>query len=238
MKNKKRKEQLKRLAIKKEDNGGRIFQLINSGVLDEAIDRITDEKTPTIITTIVKKGYLTGNEQFIDMISNFIYYFDSKFPTVCHKDLMLELIFENQIPDFLLCKKYWGDNSNMQYFIDSMDKAIVYNFNETLLFIDDNIMFKKFIKNPREINLDNKKDLEAITHFMKSLLWTNLGSYSVMFLFQSFYIKVRNFKKNNKSKNEMEIYKHIIQEVQMHYEILINSYYKNKEILKFVKSYT
>ena len=76
MKNKARKEQLKKLALKKSDNGGRIYQLINSGVLDKAIDRITEEKTPTIITTIIKKGYLTGNEQFIDMINNFIYYFD------------------------------------------------------------------------------------------------------------------------------------------------------------------
>lgn len=106
VKNKTRKEQLKKLALKKKDNGGRIYQLINSNVLDKAIDLITDERTPTIVTSIVKKGYLTGNEQFIDMINNFIYYFDSNFPTVCHKDLVLEFILEGQVPDFLLCKKY------------------------------------------------------------------------------------------------------------------------------------
>ena len=90
LKNKKRKEDLKQLALKKMDNGGRIYQLINSNKLDKAIDLITDEKTPAIKTTLVKKGYLTGNEQFIDMISNFLYYFDKNFPTVGHKDLMIQ----------------------------------------------------------------------------------------------------------------------------------------------------
>lgn len=234
MKNKQRKKQLKELALKKSDNGGRIYQLINSNVLDKAIDKITDEKTPTIVTSIIKKGYLTGNEQFIDMLNNFIYYFDSKFPTIEHKDLMIELIFENQIPEFLLCKKYWGDNSNMQYFIDNMNKAIVYNFNETLLFIDDKIIFKGFIKNIQKLDINNKQDLDKVVNFMKKLLWTNIGSYSVMYLFQSFYLKVRNFQKNNKKKNQLEAYKCVIKDVRMHFEILIDSYYKHKEILKYL----
>ena len=45
MKNRARKEQLKKLALKKTDNGGRIYQLINKNILDKAIDLITDEKT-------------------------------------------------------------------------------------------------------------------------------------------------------------------------------------------------
>ena len=56
MKNKTRKEELKKLALKKKDNGGRIYQLVNKNVLDKVIDRITDEKTTTIVTSIVKKG--------------------------------------------------------------------------------------------------------------------------------------------------------------------------------------
>ena len=58
LKNKTRKEELKQLALKKVDNGGRIYQLINSNKLDKIIDLITDEKTPAIKTTLVEKGYL------------------------------------------------------------------------------------------------------------------------------------------------------------------------------------
>ncbi len=235
MKNNTRKRQLKKLALKKKDNGGRIYQLINSNVLDKVIDLITDERTPTIVTSIVKKGYLTGNEQFIDMISNFIYYFDSKFPTVCHKELVLEFILEGQIPEFLLCKKYWGDNNNMQYFIDSMNRTIVHNFYETLLFIDDKIMFKEFIKDLRDINLENKKDLESILHLTEVLLWTNIDKFSTLYLFQNFHLKFNRFKKKHRDKNHSEIYYHIIKEVRMHYKILIDSYHKNKGILKYVK---
>ncbi len=235
MKNNVRKEQLKKLALKKSDNGGRIYQLINKNILDKAIELITDEKTPTIITSLVKKGYLTGNEQFIDMLNNFIYYFDSKFPTICHKDLMLEFILENQVPEFLLCKKYWGDNNNMQYFINSMDKAIVNNFYETILFIDDRVLFKPFIKNLQSIDLDNNDDLESIMKFLKSLLWTNINNFSTLYLFQNFHLNLKKFQRKNKDKNPLEVYYHVINEMKIHYEMLIDSYYKNKGILKYVK---
>lgn len=235
MKNKTRKEELKKLALKKKDNGGRIYQLINKNVLDKVIDRITDEKTTTIVTSIVKKGYLTGNEQFIDMLNNFIYYFDSKFPTICHKDLMLEFIFENQVPEFLLCKRYWGDNKNMQYFIDSMDKTIIHNFYETILFLDDKVMFKPFIKTIQSINLDNRDDLDSVLRFLKKLVWTNIDNFSALYLFKDFHLEVKRFQRENKEKNSLEVYYHVINNVKMHYDILINSYYKNKGILKYIK---
>ena len=235
MKNRARKEQLKKLALKKTDNGGRIYQLINKNILDKAIDLITDKKTPTIVTSLVKKGYLTGNEQFIDMLNNFIYYFDSKFPTICHKDLMLEFILENQTPEFLLCKKYWGDNDNMQYFINSMDKAIVNTFYETILFIDDKVLFRPFIKNLQNLDLDNKNDLESIMKFLKKLLWTNINDFSTLYLFQNFHLNLKKFQRKNKDKNPLEVYYHIINEMKIHYERLIDSYYKNKGILKYVK---
>ena len=223
------------MALKKSDNGGRIYQLIDKNILDKAIDLKKKKKTPTIVTSIVKKGYLTGNEQFIDMLNNFIYYFDSKFPTICHKDLMLEFILENQIPEFLLCKKYWGDNDNMQYFINSMDKAIVNNFYETILFIDDRSLFRPFIKNLQNLNLDNKNDLESVMEFLKKLIWTNINDFSTLYLFQNFHLNIKSFQRKNKDKNPLEVYYYVINEMKIHYEMLIDSYYKNKGILKYVK---
>ena len=43
MKNKNRKEDLKQLALKKMDNGGRIYQLINSNKLDKIIDLMAED---------------------------------------------------------------------------------------------------------------------------------------------------------------------------------------------------
>ena len=73
MSKKNRKEELKKLLLNESVGSyGRIYQLIQSGKLDKIIDKITDEKTDTKVSSIVKKGYLTGNEQFLDILSNFI----------------------------------------------------------------------------------------------------------------------------------------------------------------------
>lgn len=234
MKNKNRKEDLKQLALKKMDNGGRIYQLINSNKLDKIIDLITDEKTPAIKTTLVEKGYLTANEQFIDMLSNFLYYFDMNFPSVGHKDLMIQFILESQTPEFLLCKKYWGDNNNIPYFTKEMDKAIVNNFYNNVIFTDDYKTFQKYKIFPHKMNLEDRKDLNTLIKFMKDIAWTNYNDYSLVYLFDEFGEKERVFSKTYKNKGKLEIYRLLMDDYRMHFDILISHYEDKKELLKII----
>lgn len=235
MKNKKRKEELKQLALKKSDNGGRIYQLICSNKLDKIIDLITDEKTPVIKTTFVKKGYFTGNEQFLDILNNFIYYFDMKFPSVQHKDLMIQMILESQTPEFLFCKKYWGDNDNIPYFTNGMDKAIVRNFYNNIIFTDDNRTFQKYKIFPNKMNLDDRKDLDTILNLMEDIVWTNINDYSLVYLFDDFGVRERSYQKTYKNRNKLEIYTVLLKDYRLHFEMLLNHYEKNKNILNFIK---
>ena len=120
-------------------------------------------------------------------------------------------------------------------FIGYIVKAIVNNFYETILFIDDKVLFRPFIKNLQNLDLDNKNDLESIMKFLKKLLWTNINDFSTLYLFQNFHLNLKKFQRKNKDKNPLEVYYHIINEMKIHYERLIDSYYKNKGILKYVK---
>ncbi len=235
LKNKNRKEDLKKLALKRSDNGGIIYQLLCSNKLDKIIDLITDERTPAIKSSFVKKGYLTGNEQFLDVLSNFLYYFDMKFPAITHKNLMIQMILETQVPEFLLCKKYYGDNENMDYFRDGMDKAIVYNFYDNTIFIDDGKTFQQYKIIPHKMNLDDRKDLDIIIDLMRDLSWTNINSYSIGYLFYNFAVKEKSFRKTYKSKNQLEIYLMLMNDYRMHFNILLENYRENKKILNFLK---
>ena len=235
MKNLKRKEELKKLALKKPENGGRIYQLICSNKIDHIIDLITDEKTETIITSIVEKGYITGNEQFIDMLSNFMYYFDMVLPTVSHKDLMIEMILETQTPEFLLCKKYWGDNNNIDYFKNSIEKTLVTNFYHNMSFVGNCPLFKKYGVTLPGMNLDNREDLDKVFKLMKDILWTNIGEYSTVYLFDEFGANEKAFKKHHKDMKRAEILGIISKNYKMHFEMLIDRYEDNKNILEFIK---
>ena len=235
MKNTKRKDDLLKLALKKQGNGGRIYQLISSGKIDKIIEQITDDKTEAVKSSLIKKGYLTGNEQFIDMLSNFMYYFDMKFPTVDHKDMMIQLILESQVPEFLLCKKYWGDNNNIPYFTYNIDRTIANNFFHNISFVYEPKVFDKYGINPRKMKLDHKEDLEVIIKFLKELLWTNINEYSIVYLFDEFSVREKVVKKGCKNKTQLEILQLLMDDYKMHFEFLLKDYEEKKDLLKFIK---
>ena len=68
-----RKEEIKEIAINNYSNGASIYTLVNNNYLDHIINKITDEKTYPNTLSFVKKGYLTGNEQFVDVIHSTIF---------------------------------------------------------------------------------------------------------------------------------------------------------------------
>lgn len=231
MNNKLRKEQLKKLALKKGGNGGRIYQLLNSNVLDNVIDLITDEKTPATVTSIIKNGYLTGNEQFLEVLDEFIYYFDSLFVTVEHKDMMIQMILETQIPEFLLAKKYWGDNSFIPYYQFNINKTIIYNFYISLQriyeHIDVNILKNNHIN--KKMNLDSPSDVKTILKFMQLLAITNFHDYSIMYLFYNYDEFFKQFKERYSKKDDHEIEEILIRNFVNHFDMLFDNFNKKKE---------
>lgn len=242
MNKKSRKEVIKNLLLRKAVGGyGRIYQLVETGKLDKIILKIDDRKTETLVSSITPKGYLTGNEQFLDVLSNFISLFDRFFPMVSYRDYLLECIFDNdEIPEFLLCKKYWGDNDNIPYFTFQMKRYIVFNFSKTLKEINNglNIEIRKYFDNKVSIDIDNENDIDWLFEKIHNLCWTNVNCYSVIHLFgnwgKSFKSMTKMMKKNGKTM--LDAANVVNENYIMHLDILCDNYFKNKKILSFVKN--
>lgn len=227
----KRKKELIEIAISKYTNGGIIFILINEGHLDHIINKITDEITPTNSKAIIKKGYLTGNEQFINVLSEMISYFSDIFCTIKHKEIALEFILEQTTPNFLLCKKYWGDNSFISYYTKNMNILFVKNFYDNIKFIYyEYFDFFQSINIEDNLKLNKTKDVNLILDFMIKLIWCNCerNQYSINYIFSNYKLYIIKLKNKYKNKR-IHKYRLVYDDYIMHWDLLISEYKKNIE---------
>lgn len=233
----KRKKELMQLALEENFHGSDIYRLIKDESLDHIISKITKKITRTNTRSIVEKGYLTGDEQFIQLLAEFINYFNSKLPPIVHKINQISLLLENQIPEWILCKKYWGNNDNIKYFITNFDKTIVNHFYENIIFVYDqfNDVFKA--ENiTKEMSLDNPDDVKIIFDFLKKMVWANPNEFGIYFLFESSSCVIEEYTEKNPEPEKMKevVTKHIF----VHWENLIENYLKRKDlIVEFLKIY-
>jgi len=231
-----RKEILKEIALNNYSNGGQIYRLINQGYLDHIINKISDENTITNSTAIVKKGYLTGNEQFIDILAELLHWFESDFITLEHKEWQFHNILEKKIPKFLLCKKYWGNNKYIPYYKKNINKLFVENLYINIKYIYEEFEdFFKSVNINKNMSLNNTNDIDTLLKLMKELIWCNYkqSQYSFDYLFSNYKYRIKDFKIKYKKSNlfaENKIY----EIYTMHWNILINGYKKNIEIIKKV----
>ncbi|MDO5569373.1 MAG: hypothetical protein Q4G04_04610 [bacterium] len=202
-----RKEELKQLALASKSNGAIIFQLINENVLDVVISKINDKKTNTVVTSLVKKGYLTGNEQFIDILSEFIYYYEKWFAPLSNKKVYIALILEKKFPKFLVCKNYWGDNNFIPYYQFNMKKVIVENMYDNIKFVyNKNQKFFKGVGINNRLSLKNSKSIDVLFDFMKKLIWCNPDEFALFYVFDSYKKSINEIEKNGKTTEEITDY--------------------------------
>ena len=230
----KQKQQLKKIALNNYSNGAEMYRLINEGYLDHIIANITEEKTYTNSTAIVKKGYLTGNEQFIDILAEFLHWFEEYFIVLQHKEWYIANLIEKTTPSFLLCKKYWGDNQYIPYYKKNMTKIFVKNFYDNIKFIYDEFE-DFFIKSniTKNMSLNKNEDIDKLLELMSELIWCsfrhNQHSFDCIFANYKYRIMdLKNKSKNMKSRAEQIIYKNYI----IHWGIIIENYNKYIDIIK------
>lgn len=230
-----RKEELKQLALASKSNGAIIFQLINENVLDVVISKINDKKTNTVVTSLVKKGYLTGNEQFIDILSEFIYYYEKWFAPLSNKKVYIALILEKKSPKFLVCKNYWGDNNFIPYYQFNMKKVIVENMYDNIKFIYSE--FSDFFKElgiEKRMSLNNIKSLDLLFSFIVGLVWCNYDEYALFYVFDNYKNVIAEI--NNPSFSEQEKITYTYIDFCSKWEILIDNYQKRIEIVRIMNN--
>lgn len=236
LKNKKRKEELLELSLKRtEYNGGRMYGIIKSGDIDKIIDKINDEITPAMKSSFCRKGYLTANEQFLDVLSNFIYYVDSNLNPLTHKDLHIRNMLNYFVPEFLICKKYWGDNNFIPYFQHNMKYTMVFNMYENIKFIYDSFDVKMWnkLKITKAMDLNNEDDLNILFRFLQIMVWSNADDFSVLYLFEHYAILLKSLP--SKKRTKAGILEHIGR-IHMQYvtqfEMLFRDYFKKRKLIE------
>lgn len=223
----KRKEELKVIALEHKLNGAQIYQLISEGNLDHIVNKINDKETKSKSD---KNIYLSGNEQFIDVLCSTFHYFEDNFSILPSKILWFQKTFKNKIPKFLLSKKYYGDNKFIPYYEYNTRKLFVENMYLNIKFIYDEFN-EFFVKNgiTKNLLLKNKNDVNILFNFMKKMVWCNYDDFSLIYLFDNYKSYIKEYK--NTSKDYLNsIHLHFA----MHWEKMIENFNNRIEYIKII----
>lgn len=221
---------------------GILYKIIQNGYLDKVINKITDDKVITPTTSITKKGYLTGNEQFLDILNSFVIYFDRIFTPVMYKEACVSFVLEKETPKFLLSKKYCHDNDNLEDFIKEYKRLMVNNVANTLPaiydYLDQKVM-NEFKLEPL-MNINDDEVVERILRFMIAMSWSNVDEYAVISLFSRIKVALNKVKPSKKNDNKEAVIKNmngVVNHYAMHYSIMIENYKKKKKYINKIVKY-
>lgn len=233
MKKSANKERIYNTTLKSKNiDKGDIIALLDTDCLDNIINRITKDKTILNSNSIIKKGYLTGEEQFIDLLSNFIYYFRMMLPTIVHNNMCIYNIFKNQVPTILLNKDYYHDNKNEEY-NKEFKKLIVRNMYDNIKILYPNFsnkVWKKF-KISDNMDIGNDKDVDTLFNFMRLLTWSNINEYAILYLFDNLTFAIYDMMKKRKIGYD-EALNSIGKHYYIQYEIMIDNCLKKYKLIE------
>lgn len=217
-----------------------IIKLINNGKIDKLINRITDESAEVKITSLHKKKYLNCNEQFLSLLSNYIYRFKEDFYFLNNNfDCILETLLQNEkYSEFLLCKRDVGDNQYLDYFSYNTKRLIVSGFyNNIKVLSTKSTIIHDFVVNNR-INLkkdllSSEETLNPIYNALVNLSLCNAKTLNNILLFEDInnYIdNVYGIYNENSEKAKLLICEYYINE----WENMIFNYYERFEKIKIL----
>lgn len=220
-----RKRNLNNIIMKSDYfNKNILIDLINDDCLNSVISQINN--IPTIDTNnscLVKNGFLTGEEQFISLltfltiriIENF------NFLKIDKLKLVSSIIYENKNYKFLLAKKYIGNNDNIPYYQKNIRKFIIDGFLENAYeLINESKIINDFFLNEK-IKLSDKiqdtRKIQKIILLLQKLAYANKEESEVILLFKN----MNHLKLSTTDKFQLRTnYKHA-------WENIINNYKKN-----------
>lgn len=187
-----KKKIIKLLNIDFNDVNILIYMLIKKNNLDNLISKLDDVNTPTNCTSIVKKGYLTSEEQFLSILYNFIHHINTDFWFMNNYRIsFIKTILSNdEAENLLLTKKYFHDNNNIPYYKYHFHKTTILNFYNIIIKIPQTKIIKCFLKKHNiddinKININNAEDVEKIYKILKLICICNNDRFALLYLFES-----------------------------------------------------
>lgn len=209
-----------------------ICKLIKASNIDKLLSKITDVTTKINSTAIIKKKKISGSEQFLIMLDDFIYRFKEDFHFLNRSaDYIIELSLQrDKYTKYLLSKNYIGNNDFIPYFNYNYKRLIVYGFyyNLKVLAKYSDIIKDFAINNNIDIkkNLLNKqKDLNILYNLLKKISCCNVKEFNNILLFESIDEYINAIKKNYCG-NIQKLETSNLSFYLIQWEYMIENYYK------------
>lgn len=168
---------------------------------------------------MLKKGYLTSEEQFISILDNFITYFLDIVSDVNFGENIFKVCINTKVWDIFLDKKYFydNDNDNMEYFYYHFNLVIIDSFYYNLNLLKDDLIYEldSLALDINRFDVKRKGDVKKVATLLNDICFVNKSrSYMLFSLF-------------NKMDHSREL-------ALNHFEILFSNYFKN---IKFLMEY-
>lgn len=187
------RKRLLRKIIKKDGNlnSAIILIMLNNNTLDSIIEKLDNQPTKTNTNCLVKKGYLTSEEQLIEILHHILFRFNVDFWYLKkYGNFIVESVicYEETLP-LLLSKKYLGDNSFISFYDLWFKKVCIINFIKILKTIDCSEIICQFLQdykiNPQNFNLNDIKDVNKLYEAIRIICLCNCNEYGLLYLFDT-----------------------------------------------------
>lgn len=185
----KRKEKLKKILNKDQhEYCALMYFLISNNKLDSVIKQMDNINIIPNTTCLVKKGYLTTEEHFLEVLYHVINQINTDFWTVRKKNTIIEYMLTHpNSAKLLLSKKYIGNNDFIPYYQFNIKKVCIYGFCDILKFVYKTKTIVKFFKDNNvdiyNFNLTRKQDVENIYNILVLICMCNYSSYGLYYIF-------------------------------------------------------
>lgn len=165
------------------------YLLIHTGKLDNVIKKLNNKIAITDTNCIIKKGFLTSEEQFVSVLEHIIYRMNTYFWFLTTKNTIIELILNyEETEKLLLSKKYVGNNSYISFYDFYTKRSCVSSFYKLLKSNELNsTTISKFLTSHKidinTIDIDNEQDIEKLFKILRLICICNYNSYQLFYLF-------------------------------------------------------
>lgn len=200
------------------ENSSFIYLLITTGKLDPIIEQLDEEDIVLNTTSLIPKGYLTSEEQFLMVIEHIIHriHIDFWFLKRSGNTITTFILTDKHSTPLLLSKKYIGNSEFISYYDLEVKKACIISFYHTLMYIDKTDLINTFLEENQisleDFDLDNIDHINRLYQCFRLICLCNCNTYELMYLFGE------TITENNRSMYSFQI------------EELIKMTYQRKEI--------
>mgnify|MGYP004472113617 CR=1 FL=1 len=159
-----------------------IYFLLVNHKLDNIIDKLDEKEVILDQACVVKKGYLTSEEQLLDTLKYLIDCFDNEFWFIkTNRNIIIDCLIQSpKAQELVYSKKYVGDNQYLDYFFELFQDIMIDNFKKILLY--STIDLKEIFKKNKIKNLDDGKNIYRL---LKLICLCNCTSYNLIYLFDN-----------------------------------------------------